>query len=257
MKNSPLVTAVMLTADRPEMARFAVQCFERQRYPNKRLVICDTGKVKFDAGNHRSIWQERGKTPLGTLRNIVTSLARGTDIIVHWDDDDYSHPVRIAEQVDYLQTSGADCVGYNEMLFWREDPGEAWLYSNAMPGWALGTSLCYWRRTWEDNPFPPLNHGEDTAWLRGVKCATRSAWTGTIISDWPIARMMSSARMMARIHAGNTASNPAAYALDNMRENAESRYPQWKRVAELDRYCESVFSPAIERIANETESRSV
>ena len=44
------------------------------------------------------------------------------EILIHWDDDDYSHPNRIAEQVALLQSSGADAtVGFREMLFWRED----------------------------------------------------------------------------------------------------------------------------------------
>ena len=58
-----------------------------------------------------------------TLRSMRQSRAMTThDILIHWDDDDYSHPNRIAEQVALLKSSGADVVGFSEMLSWRETP---------------------------------------------------------------------------------------------------------------------------------------
>ena len=137
------------------MAARAVRAFREQTYKNKRLLVFDTGQRDQpsppDEGIsywHRPEWI--GTTPtIGALRNVANGLTKA-DIIVTWDSDDVSHPNRIAEQVAHLQSSGADVVGYNELLFWREP--QAWLYK-APRGTAPGTSLCYKRSTWERKPF--------------------------------------------------------------------------------------------------------
>jgi hypothetical protein len=128
----PTVAAIMLTRDRPELARKAVECFKTQTYERKMMVIWDSGDVALDMDAVENypfqIWcrTEVGRGPIGKLRNDAatwicdgpTSITDPT-IFVHWDDDDYSHPNRISEQVALLQASGADVVGYNDMLFWR------------------------------------------------------------------------------------------------------------------------------------------
>ncbi len=125
----PSVVAVMLTADRPEMTRQAVASFRAQTYQHKRLLILDTGTSRQDAHvymgrdgsqlNERLLWNPSCNETIGALRNIGARQA-DDDIIVHFDSDDLSHPNRIAEQVGLLQSSGADVVGYNQVLFWRE-----------------------------------------------------------------------------------------------------------------------------------------
>ena len=131
-QETPTVCAVMLTADRPELAKRAVECFRRQTYPNKTLLIYDTGTDDAEdcpADYPLIIWipEEARRRTIGELRNAANShiegvevhLESGTtkdcgavgiihwaDIIIHWDDDDYSHPNRIAEQVALLQSSG-------------------------------------------------------------------------------------------------------------------------------------------------------
>ena len=161
---------------------------------------------------------------------------------MHWDDDDYSHPNRIAEQVALMQSSGADCVGYREMLFWRETPqaikdqyaGEAWMYSNQKPGYALGTSLCYWRKTWERKPFAATSKGEDLQFITGLKCVGRSSIEGCA----PGSIAEAEPRMIARIHGSNTST-----AYDPRKMEAESRLanPLWRRVPEWDEHCRSVM----------------
>ena len=116
----PTVCAVMLTRNRPDMARRAVRSFESQTYQNKRLVIWDTvcGPTVRHAGHFQHCTIGDAGESIGKLRNQANALCR-EDIIIHFDDDDVSHPNRIAEQVAHLQASGAECVGYREMLFWR------------------------------------------------------------------------------------------------------------------------------------------
>ena len=256
--NQPTVCAVMLTADRPELARRAVECFRRQTYQRKYLAVWDSGvkASSIEAGDDE-LWirETPSGEPIGTLRNSLVRVCGPADIIVHLDDDDWSHPNRIAEQVALLQSSGADCVGYREMLFSRRmvsrmmcdsfggegpdgrievDRYEAWLYSNPNPGYALGTSLCYWRETWERKPFAATSKGEDLQFITGLKCVGRSSIEGCA----PGSIAEAEPRMIARIHGSNTST-----AYDPRKMEAESRLanPLWRRVPEWDEHCRSVM----------------
>lgn len=225
----------MLTRDRPAMARQAVACFRAQTYPAKRLLVVDSGRELYPGIEDESsgvCWEpcHEGFT-IGELRNTAVNFLTEFPIIVHWDDDDWSHPNRIAEQVALLQWSGADVVGYREMLFARQvfspitdapTDSEAWLYNNPNPGYALGTSLCYWRETWERKPFEATSRGEDLKFCLGLKVAgVPSIGTDGV------------PRMIARIHSANTST---AYTSRKMVA------PEWRRVPEWDKHCAVVFA---------------
>ena len=129
-----------------------------------------------------------------------------------------------------LQSSGADCVGYREMLFWKQPDGEAWLYSNRDPRYCLGTSLCYWRKTWERKPFEATSQGDDHLFTLGLKCVSVTSifdvHNDPYIDVLPNGEADKTPRMIARIHAGNTSN---AYDPADMRKASE-----WKRVPEWD-----------------------
>jgi hypothetical protein len=181
---------------------------------------------------------------VGQLRNMAATFPMAVDagIILHLDDDDWFHPNRIAEQVALLQSSGADVVGYNRMLFWREpnlsgedleifSPGEAWIYT----GEILGTSLAYWRKTWERTPFA-ANHvlNEDGGFVSEVRGKGGKVVAVDSICDlnpFPSLVINLQPRMIARIHAQNS-SNPA-YNPQQMA--AHPRH--WQRTPEFDSYC--------------------
>ena len=232
----------MLTKDRPELARKAVECFRAQTYQKKCLFVLDTSEgagnrplmTHFKRCEFTAACDLDRQLTIGDLRNEANRMSRFVfesdilqpDIIIHWDDDDWSHSNRISEQVAFLQASGADVVGYNEMLFWRDDkaPGEAWLYRggrNTPPG----TSLCYWRKTWERKPFEALpvargGTGEDSKWLMGLSVATVRGFRGNCAP-----------RVIARIHGANTQEYSPALL------NASS---SWSRVPHWDTHCRSV-----------------
>jgi hypothetical protein len=248
---------VCLTANRRELTRRAVECFKAQTYPNKRLLIWDTGELNDDFDNcedgdatiaHVPAEAYREPKPtIGALRNEANAFWNAYPIIVHWDSDDWSHPNRIAEQVALLQASGADCVGMNEMLFWRTPQtitnpalmstealecgagaeyreGEAWLYTGTRGGVpALGTSLCYWRKTWERHHFANETQGVEDHWLReknvvGVSSLFAPGKDPTFQDP----------RMIARIHGGNTSNG---YDLE---KHVAQGSREWKRVPEWD-----------------------
>ncbi len=256
--NQPSVVAIVLTANRPAMARQAVECFRRQTYANKRLLILDTGIDSagyfgdYDEISHEWADLSLSTWSIGTLRNDAIARRCGvSEILIHWDDDDLSHPNRLAEQVQLLQSSGADAVGYNECLFWREQtavgraigpgsvewPGEAWLYTSTNPNEAIGSSLCYWRKTWERKPFQPTSQGEDAAFQIGLKVA---AVTSMPVATFDIGKngdptndSRVQPRLLCRIHAGNTSN---AYTAENMRA------AEWRRAAEWDSFCAKEFA---------------
>jgi hypothetical protein len=231
---------MLLHDGREEMARKTIECFRAQTYSNKRLMILDT-RAKFATNMDRAeIYQrfapEFAGQPIGWLRNEANGSALeswdDTAILVHWDSDDYSHPARIARQVTLLQASEADAVGYREALFFREDGGEAWLYKQRAPKYALGGTLCYWRKTWEEKPFPDLMTGEDTAWIEGLNVVG--------ISGVPDQNYMAPEppRFIARIHAGNTSK---AYKPELMRA-VQAQSGEWQRVPGWDHYCRGVMA---------------
>lgn len=243
-----MVCAVMLTKDRPEMARRAVECFRAQTYPNKRLVVVNGG-FELTHAPDVVVGAAVGNLSIGEMRNRANAFAILTqegsakvnpEVFMHWDDDDWSAPERMAEQVALLQSSGADAVGYNQMLFYDQTPGQfagAWMYHNRDPRYALGTSLCYWRKTWERKPFPDTSIGEDTQWIMGMKLKSEPAVRVKVPEYVPFDDSMTATfeeiiepRMVARIHGGNTSSRiiPAA--------------EEWQRAAGWDQWCRETMS---------------
>lgn len=266
MAQEPLVYGVMLTRDRGDMAARAVASFHMQTYKNKRLTVVDTSAEPAE-GDYHQLFQYvhrptygsgPDKKTIGYLRNIGASHSAG-EIICHFDDDDWSHPNRLAEQVELLLTSGAECVGYNDMVFWQTcctgrhaddcdcglcGPGrrevvyggdmfaEAWVYRHGKPNYCIGTSLMYWRHVWQrksfaDLPKPPLYmEGEDTMFTSGLKTAARSCLL-THSLDEPLTG--TAPRMIASVHASNTTSMVSkAIAVKDT---------SMRRAPELDAYC--------------------
>lgn len=234
----PLVTAVLLTANRPEMTRRAIDSFWRQTYSNKNLLMLNSGDTLSFPEFPLHLCTSSGKS-VGELRNLANAAGSGK-IIAHWDSDDLSHPNRLAEQVALLQSSGRECVGYREVLFWNTrgtsdagghlvtstPGGEAWIYRNPYdPSYCVGASLCYWRSAWERRPFEHVSAGEDTRWLMGVKSLGFSAFghpeavaQGFIDRDW---------RMVCQIHAGSTTQGTPP----------REKKAEWERVPQWDSCC--------------------
>ncbi len=244
----------MLTKDRPEMSVRAVRSFQAQTYLNKKLMIVNGGSARIDmAGTLEPDFVQLEGMTVGALRNLGCRYASAhyaassdrPEIFCHFDDDDLSHPRRIEEQVALLQSSGADAVGYNDMVFWDSLPRfarglqipfadedlygeEAWLYTNASPRYALGTSLCYWRKTWEKNPFADKQRGEDWDFVYGCVTVGVSSIPSLRPQAQPGCEDFHEPRMIASIHAGN------ARAYD-VRFDAGAKH-HWRRAVEFDEY---------------------
>lgn len=210
------VTCLMLTADRPHMADRAIQCFAEQDYENKRLLIWDTGKhpirdydleysgTEFDYILQPNVDMGPGPHSIGALRNAAVKFAIAhyqttpPAFIAHFDDDDYSHPERLSEQVQLIESTKANAVGYSRWLMWDETSEHAWRYTS--PGWPekqsylAGGSLLYSVDAWQYNKFPDVND-DDTRWQMKLKRLGLDAFIG---DEMP--------RFISRYHGANAGS---------------------------------------------------
>src|SRR5690606_30534279 len=109
----PLVSCLMVTRDRPELARRAIACFLAQTWPHRELVIVDDGDRSYDDlvasyDDPRIRYVRLPSSPsqrLGALRNASQDLARG-EYRVQWDDDEWYHPERIERQMRPILDEG-------------------------------------------------------------------------------------------------------------------------------------------------------
>jgi hypothetical protein len=134
------------------------------------LLVLDDGADSVEAlvPAHARIRYVRHPTRLaiGTKRNLMCELAAG-DIIVHWDDDDWSAPWRVSYQVDALVARGGELCGLSRVRFYDPAAGRGWeyCYPDGTRPWVYGATLCYWRSFWHANPFPEIHVGEDTRFV--------------------------------------------------------------------------------------------
>ncbi len=176
------------------MARAALDCWLRQDWPNKELVVVDDidspsfpGGLMMDRVDYRSIRRE-GMT-LGAKRNIACSFARG-EIVCHFDDDDWSAPDRVRFQVDLLKRSGKPVTGFMNLYFWDTLKSQAKLYRSTVSGYVCGTSLMFLRSFWEGYRFRNKQQASDNDFV------------------YPILKLIAASgdptHMVARIHGAHT-----------------------------------------------------
>lgn len=185
----------MPTRGRPEFAAHALQCFFAQTWEEKELLIIDDAACpsfpdnefihQLDGTDDVHYFRLTRRLSIGAKRNLANARSSG-DLICHWDDDDYSAPGRIEDQVRRMEAAKVPVTGYHSMLF--RDGVRTWKYRGD-EHYALGTSLMYAREFWRSHPFPDENEGEDNHFVRQ---ATR------------IATADAGEFMVATIHAGNT-----------------------------------------------------
>lgn len=154
------------------------------------LILADGKDVRDlipDNEHIRLIGIEEGHL-VGEKRNFGSGQAQG-EIIASWDDDDWSAPGRLADQVERLQQSGKAVTGYSSMLFTN---GRQWWKYRGVANYALGTSLCYRKDWWAHHPFKAKQIGEDGEFVREANFARQLA-----VAD-------AGKLMIATIHPGNT-----------------------------------------------------
>ncbi len=160
----------MVTADRPSLCRRAIWSYQQQTYPNKELIVLDSGAESIRSlldvlpeNEVRYLQVDRApEATLGELRNHALSLATGDFIIPQWDDDDWSHPNRITIQSNVLQ-SGHDACALSATLVHIDE--QAYFdrpYIGSLPGGVPPTIM---HRSDTSMRYPPLERGEDTHYV--------------------------------------------------------------------------------------------
>jgi hypothetical protein len=172
--DQPLVTCIMLTSNRPSMARRSIECFLRQTYPNRELLIlCDGEQTELAAHvaslnspSIRLIHQTQSNKTLGERRNDAVALARGEWVCI-WDDDDLYDAARLSVQMSALRRSGAVACFLDRLILWW--PGRKRLAISE-------------RRNWEGSMlalksamprFAPLSRAEDTPVMQRLLASAR------------------------------------------------------------------------------------
>jgi len=193
MLAKPLVSVVCPTYRRPQHLPTAIRCFLQQTHPNKELIIVDDGFEKAPViDDARIIYMHLSdKTPTGTKRNLGAEYASG-EIIANWDDDDWSHPHRLEDQVQRLLRTGKAVTGYCATVRFDEASRVLYTGSNCPPYFVSGTSQMYLKSWWELHPFPDVSQGEDSVFSRTARLEDQ------------LAAASPGKMLIARQHGGNT-----------------------------------------------------
>lgn len=178
----PLVSCLMPTADRIELALQAVRYFERQDYPHRELLIVDDGDrplaehlPALPASPRIRYLRLPARASLGAKRDLACTFARGA-VCAQWDDDDWYGARRLSVQVARLLAGDADLCGLEAVFFdldrwafWRLSGG---LHRRLFAGDVAGGTLVFWRRVWEQLArYPETSLAEDAGFLRRALAA--------------------------------------------------------------------------------------
>ena len=117
----------MLTHERIEYCKTAIESFLSQSYENKELIIVNSGGLKYfelvenfidyqNVDNIRHVFfLKNQQTTIGELRNKGLEHALG-DYITVWDDDDFYSKTRVESQVYWIEKEKADFVMFKNFI---------------------------------------------------------------------------------------------------------------------------------------------
>ncbi|HTT91133.1 MAG TPA: glycosyltransferase [Acidimicrobiales bacterium] len=222
--NKPLVSCVMPTHDRRPLVERAIRCWLRQDYTRSELIVVDDGTdrvgdiVPDDPRVHYVPLPQR--QTIGAKRNIGCQRAEG-ELIVHWDDDDWSAPWRVGYQVEMFLKQDVDVSGLSAVFFCDLEAGKAWRYEYPFQRrpWVADATFCYRRSFWQERSFPDSSYGIDTTYL----------WQGPAKR---VAALADPSFYVAMVHPGNTSRKDVRDAWWHphpISEIASLMGPDWER----------------------------
>lgn len=239
----PSVSCLMVTLDRLTLAKRSIRSFAAQRYEDRELLIVTDGSEVFRRALERYVaalglervrffYPEGEGLTLGHLRNISMEEARG-ELICQWDDDDYSHPDRLAVQVGHmLGKSAAACFFTDHLQFIEEQRMLCWIdwtVGGALEGTAQlapGTLLMLRDSRFkypEDGPF--ARQGEDSIFLE------------TLYRSVPVAHLGGAGHLyLYQYHGRNIFSREHHYRMSNCRTSNAHLQENAARLREAARY---------------------
>lgn len=151
----PSVSLIMPVGYGERYFRVALGCALGQDYKGHLTLVLVDNSVEPVLAIKPHGYFRAARGSVGYLRNYGTARATG-DVCISWDEDDWSAPNRVAEQVKRLLDTGKAVTGWHSLLFHDTTYDESYRYDRGTPGmpYALGTSQCYWREWWTHHPFP-------------------------------------------------------------------------------------------------------
>lgn len=164
------VSVICPTYNRSQYLMTAIRCFLQQTLEDKELIVVDDSDEPLEILKDDRIQYIRldARTPTGTKRNIGARIARG-EILANWDDDDWSHPFRLEDEVQRLLKTGKAVTGYNASILYDESNGLFYKIPGGPPYFASGSSQCYWKSWWQEHPYPDCSFGEDSVFSREAR----------------------------------------------------------------------------------------
>jgi glycosyltransferase involved in cell wall biosynthesis len=162
MTTLPKVSGIMPVGCGDRYFIVAANAFLSQRYEGElELVIVDNSDESIESllpVDDRIVYHRCARMAVGALRNLGTSLSTG-DVCVSIDEDDWSHPDRIATQVQRLIDTGKAVTGFHSIFYYdtHNDSTFKYWYEPAgrnHPPYACGSSQMYTRAWWTKHKFP-------------------------------------------------------------------------------------------------------
>ncbi|CAN5182757.1 hypothetical protein BH09PSE3_BH09PSE3_22930 [soil metagenome] len=134
----PLISCVMVSRGSRYPAAFAIECYRRQSYANRELIIVsaaadeDLSELVAAMRDPSIRFVVAEPASLGELRNISIAQAAG-ELICQWDDDDLSAPNRLDIQTAALAQSHSTACYFGAVTLWW--PARRWLAQSEARGW--------------------------------------------------------------------------------------------------------------------------
>lgn len=162
MSDLPKVSGILPVGYGAEYFRVAADAFLASTYEGQlELVILDNNETPLDPSlipdDPRVMYFHCDRMPVGALRNLGTSYATG-DVCITIDEDDWSGPERVSEQVARLTSTGKAVTGFHSLYYFDMSNGQTFKYhfepNRPHPPYACGSSQCYTRAWWDQRKFP-------------------------------------------------------------------------------------------------------
>jgi glycosyltransferase involved in cell wall biosynthesis len=164
---TPLVSVILPTRDRPRLLALALRYYDYQTYPRRELMVVDDGELfpadleAIEAVNGRLLRLPPG-TPLGTKLNAGVEQANGT-LCQKMDDDDWYaatfQETMIAAVLDSHKLVCRPTVAFLVPFLFFEVA--RWEIRQSHANNAPGATFLFSRDAWEIRPFRPLFQDED------------------------------------------------------------------------------------------------
>lgn len=129
VESLPKVSCLMATKGRVDRVASSVQCYVRQRYPNRELIILSQGtpeqnsEIKQILDESITLVEAPATLSLGAMRNALLELSTG-QLMCQWDDDDLYDSERLMTQYKAIKSEDAVASLYTQFIKYFEPTGD-------------------------------------------------------------------------------------------------------------------------------------